>query len=547
MSIKSFWSINRVSVRIGIGFGVLLVLILCCAGTGYYSLMQLGSISRFISGPAWSNADGIMNGVIQTQDQMLAVNRLVMSGNSPSLLERIQSQGVGADESFAEVHEQGLVAKEKLATLNHLRGEYKNAMSQLLKQPESSELLKSFTRSGEVLLTYIEELESEGDAIVDDASQKVAPLQSRMSMLILVFAFSSVVVSIVAATVTARSVVRPVDEVVDALQRFGNGELGQRIHVTRSDEFGDMAIAFNSAASKIHTLMIQVRGSSHALAASAHQIRSNADSISHGVQSTTEQTGRVNSVAFELAQSMTNADQSASEMTTNVDSISSSLREMTSTINEISAVTQKYTNDVTTTSELATTTNNRVHYLLEATNAIGNVVQLIEDLAEQTNLLALNATIEAARAGESGKGFAVVATEVKELAKQTAGATADIRKSIETVQTASKEAVVSIDSINVKIRGMNETTSKIAAAIEEQSISTRNMADHMASASNSVSTVAGSVRISTKASRQITQSIEEVNRVAKGTADGAVQFVDAGKRLQIISEELDTLVGQFQL
>ena len=175
MSIKSFWSINRVSVRIGIGFGVLLVLILCCAGTGYYSLMQLGSISRFISGPAWSNADGIMNGVIQTQDQMLAVNRLVMSGNSPSLLERIQSQGVGADESFAEVHEQGLVAKEKLATLNHLRGEYKNAMSQLLKQPESSELLKSFTRSGEVLLTYIEELESEGDAIVDDASQKVAP------------------------------------------------------------------------------------------------------------------------------------------------------------------------------------------------------------------------------------------------------------------------------------------------------------------------------------------------------------------------------------
>ena len=188
-----------------------------------------------------------------------------------------------------------------------------------------------------------------------------------------------------------------------------------------------------------------------------------------------------------------------------------------------------------------------MHYLLEATNAIGNVVQLIEDLAEQTNLLALNATIEAARAGESGKGFAVVATEVKELAKQTAGATADIRKSIETVQTASKEAVVSIDSINVKIRGMNETTSKIAAAIEEQSISTRNMADYMASASNSVSTVAGSVRISTKASRQITQSIEEVNRVAKGTADGAVQFVDAGKRLQIISEELDTLVSQFQL
>lgn len=488
-----------------------------------------------------------MNGVIQTQSQMLAVNHLVRFGQSGSLLERIQTQGEGADESFAEVHEQGLVPKEKLSMLNRLRGEYKNSMNDLLKQPESDALMKSFASSAERLLTYIEDLEAEGDAIVDEASQKVIPLQSRMSTLILVFALASVVVSVVAATVTARSIVQPVKEVVAALGRFGNGELSQRIQVSRSDEFGDMADAFNTAASKIHALMIQVRESSQALAASADQIRANADSISSGVQLTTEQTGMVNSVAFELSNSMSNADHSASEMTTNVDSISSSLREMTATINEISAVTQRYTNDVLTTSELATTTNKRVHYLLEATDAIGNVVQLIEDLAEQTNLLALNATIEAARAGESGKGFAVVATEVKELAKQTAGATADIRKSIETVQTASKEAVTSIDSINVKIRGMNETTSKIATAIEEQSISTRNMADHMACASTSVSTFAGSVRVSTKASRQITQSIEEVNRVAKGTADGASQFVDSGKRLQFISEELDNLVAQFQL
>ena len=62
---------------------------------------------------------------------------------------------------------------------------------------------------------------------------------------------------------------------------------------------------------------------------------------------------------------------------------------------------------------------------------IGKVIEVIQDIAEQTNLLALNATIEAARAGDAGKGFAVVATEVKELAKQTANATIDIRKRIE--------------------------------------------------------------------------------------------------------------------
>jgi methyl-accepting chemotaxis protein len=65
-----------------------------------------------------------------------------------------------------------------------------------------------------------------------------------------------------------------------------------------------------------------------------------------------------------------------------------------------------------------------------AANSIGKVIETITDISEQVNLLALNATIEAARAGEAGKGFAVVANEIKELAKQTAAATQDIKEKI---------------------------------------------------------------------------------------------------------------------
>ena len=83
----------------------------------------------------------------------------------------------------------------------------------------------------------------------------------------------------------------------------------------------------------------------------------------------------------------------------------------------------------------------KIEQLGSAANDIGKVIDEIQDIAEQTNLLALNATIEAARAGDAGKGFAVVATEVKELAKQTAAATEDIRKRIVGIQGSTAEAV----------------------------------------------------------------------------------------------------------
>ncbi len=85
--------------------------------------------------------------------------------------------------------------------------------------------------------------------------------------------------------------------------------------------------------------------------------------------------------------------------------------------------------------------------LKRASTQIGDVIMVIKKIASQTNLLALNASIEAARAGEAGRGFAVVVEEVKSLAGQTAGATADIQRQIEAIQTATEEAVDSIQGI----------------------------------------------------------------------------------------------------
>ena len=147
-----------------------------------------------------------------------------------------------------------------------------------------------------------------------------------------------------------------------------------------------------------------------------------------------------------------------------------------------------------------------------AADEIGKVIEVIQDIAEQTNLRALNATIEAARAGEAGKGFAVVATEVKELAKQTASATDDIRRRIEGIQNSTGESVRAIGEISEVIKNVNEVSRTIASAVEEQSITTREIAQNVAQTTTAAEAVSRGVAESASACQEVTRNISQVDQ-----------------------------------
>ena len=168
-------------------------------------------------------------------------------------------------------------------------------------------------------------------------------------------------------------------------------------------------------------------------------------------------------------------------------------------------------------------------------------------MAEQTNLLALNATIEAARAGDAGKGFAVVATEVKELAKQTAKATEDIRRKIESMQNSTSEAVGAIGKIGDVVKKTDQESRVIASAVEEQSITTKEIAKNVAETATAADAVARGVTETAAAGREITQSIAAVDEAAQTTARGAAQAQTASASLSKLAGELKSLVGQFKI
>lgn len=173
----------------------------------------------------------------------------------------------------------------------------------------------------------------------------------------------------------------------------------------------------------------------------------------------------------------------------NVQTVAAATEEMTSSIEEISMQIQRANSE----SDVAVRTVDESTVIMEqldrASREIGEIAEVINVIAGQTNLLALNATIEAARAGEAGKGFSVVANEVKQLASQTASATERIRQNIDDIQGRTKMAVDSIQKIKDITDGMKTITTAIAAAMEEQSIATKEISRNVREASVGVDVV----------------------------------------------------------
>jgi methyl-accepting chemotaxis protein len=388
------------------------------------------------------------------------------------------------------------------------------------------------------------------DTMIDNT--KNAEKKAMQSIVAILVCLGFIGVIILCATIyfsLSHIVTRPIKNTIEIVKDIaqGEGDLTKRLEIKSEDEVGELSKWFN-------VFMEKLQGIIHAIAENANMLGSSSEKLSklsgqmfEGAGSMSGKSNTAASAAEKMSANMNSVASNMEQASDSVNMVANAAEEMTATINEIARNSEKASNITGGAVVQTQSASSKVDELGSAANEIGKVVEAITEISEQVNLLALNATIEAARAGEAGKGFAVVANEIKDLAKQTAEATLEIKGKIGAIQGATNATVTEIDQISKIIDDVNEIVSSIAGAVEEQSATTRDIAGNVAQAAQGIQTMNENVATSSAAAHEIADDINGVSQSADEMSKSSSQVATSAEELDGLAKKLNEMVGKFRI
>ena len=457
---------------------------------------------------------------------------------------------INKDQTYLEPYYIGKKELEKLFKLNDFEdttvsawiNNYAEVAIKLIKNGLNYKVMEDLyqelsSKQGKI---YMDELRTKVHDIIvvekDLMQQRKISAENAADLANKVIIWGGIITAILALTIgiiISKTITGPIGRAVDAAKELANGNLTIQIKPNGNNEVGVLLTALQTTADSLKQIILKMSNASDQLGYASDNLTTITTQSSQGVKEQQHMTD-------EVAVAMNQMSMSVQEVAQNAFSAAQFANEANREAQSGIIIVKETIEGIHQLDEEINLTSVRLNELVQETENIGGILDVIRGIADQTNLLALNAAIEAARAGEQGRGFAVVADEVRELAKRTQDSTTEIQVLIEKVQLGTNELVDSMDKSNnfVKESVVNATRSRDAFGVISESIAKINdMNTQTANASEEQSTT----------TEEINRNMETVNMISQQSAQSVNETVKSTQELSDLSSQMHYIIRQFKV
>jgi methyl-accepting chemotaxis protein len=537
----------KVSTRLVSGYAIVIALVVV---SNLLALREMSQIQQNCNRIATLNLKRVLeadNALAEMQKVVAAVNMLVMSSDTTAQ-QREKAKIAAARErytasiKFLEENDPNAKAKqlmEKMKARVKPAAAANNKAVALAAEGKRDEAILVVTTEAAPLITNLFDVFTELSAYhkerVNFRLAEAMHSYQGAKVCLLAGLLISVICSIVAAVLSARSVIRPLQSMRAMLVDIsnGDGDLTKRLPVTGKDEFSDASNSFNLFVDKLQGIITDLGRTTVQVSTTSSQIHSTAGQMATTAEQAAAQAGNVATAGEEMAATSGEISQNcqyAAEGSKVANKVAmAGARVVEETVAVMSSIADRVQASAATVESLGA-----------RSDQIGEIVGTIEEIADQTNLLALNAAIEAARAGEQGRGFAVVADEVRALAERTTKATREIGEMIKAIQLETKSAVAAMKE------GVSEVANGTGKAADSGK-ALQQILEQISSVTTQIDQVATAAEEQSATTSEISSNMLNITEAVQQTSQGAKESAVAAQELARFSEELQRLIGQFKV